>query len=144
MTYLIIMIFWAQIFQSLELIRGCFINRVFIHVVNNLPPNPHKLEVHCASGDDDLGYKKIDRNADLHFSFCSSLWDNTLFFYHLWWNNKDRAFEAYRTKGNTKCEKDISYYYAAKSDGMYYSNSYPPVNLTKMYDWNIHKLMWIY
>lgn len=137
MKYLLIMIFWAQIFQSFELTKACIENRVHIHVVNNLPPNPHKLEAHCASGDDDLGYQKLDRNKDLHWSFCTSILDNTLFFCHLWWNNKDRAFEAYRTKDHSKCENDVCYY-AAKSDGIYYSNAYPPVNLTKMYTWNIH------
>lgn len=111
-------------------------NKFQINIGNNLP-STHKLEVHCASGNDDLGHNFINRGSVYHFSFCDSFFHNTLFFCHLYWFNKDSAFDVFKSKWAGRCEFGRCYY-EARGDGVYYSNSYPPGKLTKMYDWNTH------
>ncbi|CAN4120686.1 unnamed protein product [Withania somnifera] len=71
-------------------IEGC---KEQVHVHNNLPPNSPQLQLHCASGDDDLGHNFPKVGADFHWSFCYT--PRTLFFCHFWWNGKDLAFDVY-------------------------------------------------
>ena len=146
MKFLLFFILWAQILiqvqpVELESLKDCFTDRIHVYVKNNLPPNPHSLEAHCASGDDDLGHHKIGRNGDYHFTFCTSFWDNTLFFCHFWWYNKDQALVVYKTrnlKDDNRCHNNPCYY-EARGDGVYYANSIgPKQNLTKLYNWNVH------
>ncbi|CAI9759773.1 unnamed protein product [Fraxinus pennsylvanica] len=51
-----------------------------VHTVNNLP---RTLTLHCASGDDDLGFHNLTINNDFHGKFCESYLGVTLFFCHL-------------------------------------------------------------
>lgn len=132
----------ANIFQTTELVKAKLCkrsNKFQIRVFNNLPPSPHKLEVHCASGDNDLGYHRVDQYSDFTWSFCDSIFRNTLFFCHLWWYNRDRAFDVFKSKWDSRCYFGVCYW-EARGDGIYFSKEYPPSNstLTKMYDWNIH------
>ncbi|KAI3458957.1 hypothetical protein Pfo_015620 [Paulownia fortunei] len=115
--------------------RHCtFTQLVTVYVINNLPPNSAPLVVHCASKDDDLGNHTLTRNQDFQFEFCENFF-STLFYCHLWWEKKHIRFDAFReTWLGAICAKDICYW-AAKSDGIYYSNYYPPRGLKKKYDW---------
>ncbi|KAL7109661.1 hypothetical protein ACP275_06G188000 [Erythranthe tilingii] len=119
-------------------IVGCLTFKVQVHVVNNLPPNSN-LRLHCASGDDDLGFHNITVNYDFKWKFCNSFWGDTLFFCNLWWGNKSVGFDAYKNGGKPNCFHDLNvggiYYWAVKSDGIYSSCDIPPKALTKMYDW---------
>lgn len=105
-----------------------------VHVLSNLPPDSEPLKIHCASGDDDLGIHILYPNQDYTWKFCLNFIPNTLFFCHLWWGSKDRAFEVFREKLN-KVPKDQSWW-IAKSDGIYFSDTEQPTELKKKYDWN--------
>lgn len=137
--FILCFILSANIFQTTERVEAkCKPqDRFQINIGNNLPPNPHKLEVHCASGNNDIGYHYIDSGSNFHFSFCNSFFGNTLFFCHLWWFNRDKAFDVFKSKWAERCFFGRCYW-EARGDGIYYSNSYPPINLTKLYDWNVH------
>ncbi|KAI3458956.1 hypothetical protein Pfo_015619 [Paulownia fortunei] len=110
------------------------LRHIEVRVVNNLPQKSPPLLLHCASKNDDLGYRTLPINKDFHFEFCSNFF-NTLFFCHLWWGKKSIVFDAYNVnwKGN-RCT-DGECYWAAKSDGIYFSGYYPPKNLTKRLFW---------
>lgn len=78
-----------------EFVSGCFLTKKQrVYVLNKLPSNSPLLRVHCASGDNDLGYHMLHRNDEFSWSFCDSL--STLFFCHLWWGSKNVAFVAYK------------------------------------------------
>ncbi|PHU05748.1 hypothetical protein BC332_26570 [Capsicum chinense] len=62
-----------------------------VHVLNQLPENSPQLELHCASGDDDLGYNYPKVGSDFNWRFDA--WARTLFFCHFWWGDKDKAFD---------------------------------------------------
>ncbi|XP_051116092.1 self-incompatibility protein S1-like [Andrographis paniculata] len=113
--------------------RSCtFSGKYQVHVVNNLPPNSVML-VHCASGDNDLGYHNLTVNQDFRFSFCQA--DRTLFFCRLTWGAKSKGFEVYNTQWKDQICTSQQCYWAAKSDGIYFSGTYPPYNLVKKYSW---------
>lgn len=116
--------------------RNChvIINQNYvIHVVNNLPPKSAPLTVHCASGDNDLGTHTLSVNQAFTWGFCESFVSQTLFFCHLWWGSKDIAFNVFTPELSKRCDEHC--YWAAKSDGIYFSGSYPPGKLEKKYDW---------
>lgn len=105
-----------------------------VYVVSNLPSNTAPLKIHCASGNNDLGNHTLYPNQDYRWSFCVNFIPNTLFFCHLWWGSKDKAFEVFRETW-TDVPKDQSWW-IAKSDGIYFSDQTKPTKLQKKYDWN--------
>ncbi|KAL8038043.1 hypothetical protein ABFX02_11G077900 [Erythranthe guttata] len=104
---------------------------VKVKVVDNLPPNSPQLFMHCASADDDLGNHTLTNGQDFHFKFCFN--GRTLFFCHLWWNGKQRAFDVYNSR-TCQDNKGICYW-EARSDGIYHSEDNPPNDAYKVYDW---------
>ncbi|GFQ04885.1 hypothetical protein PHJA_002632600 [Phtheirospermum japonicum] len=116
--------------------RYCPFGTAFdIYVTNRLPTNSPTLLVHCASKDDDLGNHTLTNNQEFHFGFCDNS-VSTLFFCTLWWDKKRISFDAFKeTILKTTCYKNQICYWAAFSDGIYYSDDHPPQELTKMYDW---------
>ncbi|PIN24457.1 hypothetical protein CDL12_02808 [Handroanthus impetiginosus] len=98
-----------------------------VHVVNSLPQNSAMLRLHCASGNDDLGYHDLSVNQDFQWSFCTRFFGTTLFFCHLWWGSKNKEFEVFNTDWQERCGNDICDW-AAKSDGIYFNGE-------KLYDW---------
>ncbi|KAM3199039.1 hypothetical protein T459_26302 [Capsicum annuum] len=75
-----------------------------VYVLNNLPQNSPKLKVHCASGDDDLGYHYPKVGEDFDWEF--NAWSNTLFFCYFWWGDKDNVFDVFNSPNF--CVKDAS------------------------------------
>ncbi|KAL8555153.1 hypothetical protein ACS0TY_003090 [Phlomoides rotata] len=75
-----------------------FSRRYVVHVINDLPSNS-ELRIHCASGDDDLGYHTLLVGYDYDWSFCD-IPHVTLFVCHLRWdlNSKERTFEAFQER----------------------------------------------
>ncbi|KAL8468727.1 hypothetical protein ACS0TY_031793 [Phlomoides rotata] len=96
-----------------------------VHVINDLPSNS-KLRIHCASGDDDLGYHTLPVGYDYDWSFCDIPW-TTLFCCHLWWdsNSKERTFNAFNAliRANL-CFESRECFWSAR-DGGIYSSGYP-------------------
>ncbi|KAL6527146.1 hypothetical protein OROGR_016236 [Orobanche gracilis] len=97
--------------------RFCFFTpKGAVRIINGLPENSPPLKIHCASGDDDLGFHDLGVNQDFKWSFCQNMVTNTLFFCHLWWGSKNRAFVAYDSRCTSICSKCT---WTAKSDGIY-------------------------
>ncbi|KAL7148274.1 hypothetical protein ABFS83_06G167200 [Erythranthe nasuta] len=118
---------------SIEKRTCAFSPKYDVYVANNLPPDSEPLLVHCASKDDELGYHNVTVNRDFHFNFCEI--PHTLFFCHLWWNNKDVAFDVYNARWKHNICIDFKCYWVAKSDGIYFSGYYPPRELELKYSW---------
>lgn len=104
-----------------------------VHVVSHLPQDSAPLRIHCASKDDDLGYHNLFPGQDFHWSFCAEFLPITLFFCHLWWFPKEKAFEVYK-ESFTRVRTPQSWW-VAKSDGIYFSNQTHPTGLTKRFNW---------
>ncbi|CAN4120688.1 unnamed protein product [Withania somnifera] len=65
-----------------------------VHILNNLPKDSKDaLEIHCASGDNDLGHKFPPVGSDFNWGFCGL--SNTLFFCHFWWGNYNQVFDVF-------------------------------------------------
>lgn len=91
--------------------------KVHIHIVNGLPANSPTLTIHCASGDDDLGYHDLPIYGDFNFSFRENIWGRTLYFCHFWCGSKDKSFVVFfDSDGSTPSGP---FYYLVKDDGFY-------------------------
>ncbi|KAL8052048.1 hypothetical protein ABFX02_06G188000 [Erythranthe guttata] len=110
-----------------------FTDEIEIHVINRLPFP--QLRFHCASGDDDLGYHNVNPNYDFHWKFCTDFVPSTLFFCHLWWNNKDVSFDVFSTKTYYRCLEGKCYW-EARTDGIYFADGEDPTQFRKAYNWN--------
>ncbi|GFP81195.1 hypothetical protein PHJA_000262800 [Phtheirospermum japonicum] len=86
-----------------------------------------RLTIHCASGDDELGYHTLSVNEQFHWTFCAL--PHTLYFCHLWWEHKQKAFVVFKTK----IFYDDYNYWSARKDGIYLSQDNK--TFTKQFDW---------
>ncbi|KAL8468730.1 hypothetical protein ACS0TY_031796 [Phlomoides rotata] len=122
-----------------KIICGLFSHRYTVHVINDLPSNS-KLRIHCASGDDDLGYHTLPVGYDFDWSFCDILW-TTLFFCHLWWdsNSKERAFDVFNLRlAAGLCLETFKCFWSARGDGIY-SSAFPSHEYNVTFYWrNMH------
>ncbi|KAL1557559.1 hypothetical protein AAHA92_08119 [Salvia divinorum] len=111
--------------------HGCIFRRRAkrVHIVNLLPENSQPLKLHCASGDDDLGFHDINVGEHYEWKFCPSFLGTTLFFCHFWWGPKEATFDVYDHK-NTTLRKHLNVF-AAKSDGIYLANDFNESSLLK-------------
>lgn len=126
-------ILFATIFLRTGTAKHCGITeRYDVQVMNRLP-NP-QLRLHCASGNDELGYHNIVTNDNFHWSFCDSYTGKTLFFCHLWWGNQDISFDVFTSKFGEKCLRGKCLW-EARPDGIYFSGGQQPSAFRKMHDW---------
>ncbi|GFP88804.1 hypothetical protein PHJA_001024100 [Phtheirospermum japonicum] len=89
-----------------------------------------RLTIHCASGDDELGFHILSVNEQFHWRFC--VLPRTLFFCHLWWEHKQRAFDVFVSKAFIY----NAYFWSARNDGIY--SSHDNKTFTKKFDWEIY------
>ncbi|PIN24463.1 hypothetical protein CDL12_02814 [Handroanthus impetiginosus] len=110
---------------------GCFFTSGYhVHVTNQLPAP--ELELHCASGNNDLGNHKIVQGYDFNWEFCENFARNTLFFCHLSWTNKEFSFDVFSSGWEERCH-DGQCYWEARTDGIYFTGGGRPFK--KEYDW---------
>ncbi|GFQ03564.1 hypothetical protein PHJA_002500200 [Phtheirospermum japonicum] len=100
--------------------------------MNNLPPNSQPLGLHCQSKNDDLGYHILPINQFFYWTFCESF--TTLFHCHLYWGSQERNFDAY-VEDIFKVTKK-AYYWSARNDGIYFSNTNITSYFARKYAWN--------
>ncbi|KAL7094062.1 hypothetical protein ACP275_11G077800 [Erythranthe tilingii] len=118
-----------------QTVSSCFLTRkITVKVVDNLPQNSPPLFLHCASGDKELGNHTLTTGQDFQFHFCVNA--HTLYFCHLWWNGKQKAFDVFNNDWPSWYCADKVCYWEARSDGIYNSKNYPPGDLDKKYDWD--------
>lgn len=123
---------------SLQTAEACFPFTVKTHVTvgNDLggPPAP-PLRIHCASKDDDFGFKNLTYHQEFSFTFCPIPYD-TLFFCHFWWNGKSKAFDVYNANPFKKfCANEKYCYFAVRPDGFYISYVDPPRWFKRVVTW---------
>ncbi|KAL8533142.1 hypothetical protein ACS0TY_009407 [Phlomoides rotata] len=106
-----------------------------VHTTNNLPPNSPPPAVHCRLKDDDLGNRTLAINADYNFSFCLDP-ISTQCSCNFQWNNKVAALDIYTPPFGGTCTGPEVCFYEVRIDGLYYSKSYPPVQLQKVVSWD--------
>ncbi|TMW80559.1 hypothetical protein EJD97_018354 [Solanum chilense] len=140
--FLVKVLFTLQLFIMMHNSQAAYCGRQ-VHILNNLPAKSPKLELHCASGDDDLGYNYPDVGADFHWKFCAAQW--TLFFCHFWWGDKDQVFDVfndiqYCVHDGSGCVKEYTSecMWKVQDDGFYlgyYDHDADKVIYTKYRDW---------
>ncbi|KAL7148154.1 hypothetical protein ABFS83_06G159000 [Erythranthe nasuta] len=125
-------------------IRGkkpkCFFTTGYeVYVVNNLPASSPPLLLNCASKDDKLGNHTLYVNQDFHFHFCESVFADTTFSCEFRWESKEKLFDVFNAARRKLCGKDNFCYWAAKSDGIYFSNDSKTKALELTYNWEINQ-----
>ncbi|KZV29411.1 hypothetical protein F511_18529 [Dorcoceras hygrometricum] len=135
MTKILVALFLiSNIFKGSAYIENnrCFLSHTFhIYVINELPPNSSLL-VHCASGNDDLGYHTLSPTQVFTWKFCENIFKTTLFFCHLWWGDKQNSFDAFESNYHWFRYHKFSWY--ARADGIYSDTDYSD-DVIKRYDW---------
>ena len=127
-TFLLFILIISHI--NFALSKKCiFTPKVEVHIISNLSPNSPSLEVHCQSGEDDLGKHVVGVNQDYHWSFCNSVLGNTLFSCNLRSGSKEVGFVAYSSEWRQWCPNNTCKW-TAKDDGIYFYEA-------KRYQWNI-------
>nr|XP_043611811.1 S-protein homolog 20-like [Erigeron canadensis] len=82
-------------------------NGWYMNVVNEMLNEP-KIQVRCASKDDDLGMKALGWNEGHHWKFCDTLLGlngATVFWCHFYWGNKEQRFEVFNTTMRHQCNE---------------------------------------
>ncbi|KAL8058883.1 hypothetical protein ABFS82_03G049900 [Erythranthe guttata] len=129
---LLLIIFLSDI--SFQATMSCSITHKYeVQVVNKLPPRDNSLYLHCASGNNEVGRRTIYAGQKFGWKFCENFMSNTLFFCHLWWGSKNRAFNVFKSNHRNDCNKYVCIW-SARSDGIYYQNGYDG-KFVKKYDW---------
>lgn len=133
---LIFKIILQILFLSANLLEAkyCFFTREYIvYIFDELPPGSGALRLHCASGDDDLGFHTLYSSQDFSWKFCEGFLKNTLFFCHFWWGSKNLAFEVFNLKRYEE-RPDGLMIWSARKDGIYLQPK-KDGSLEKMYSW---------
>ncbi|KAL7105780.1 hypothetical protein ACP275_07G066800 [Erythranthe tilingii] len=98
-----------------------------VKIYNRMPQGTPALTVHCASKDDDLGYRTLYTGQDFNWSFRTNFWGTTLFFCRFWWGRKTIAFDVF----NADWEKrgyHHTYTYEVNKDGAFVGYGETPSN----------------
>ncbi|XP_015087668.1 S-protein homolog 19-like [Solanum pennellii] len=81
---------------ELSLVKSCFLApKIQVHIINKLPSNTAQLQVHCASKDDEIANEYLAIDEDLHWSFCESFFETTLYFCHFWWGSMNKSITVF-------------------------------------------------
>ncbi|CAA0841092.1 Plant self-incompatibility protein S1 family [Striga hermonthica] len=121
---------------TLATARHCIVgNPITVYIVSYLPRQSPTLQVHCASKEDDLGNHTLGTYQQFMFDFCTN-YHNTLFYCDMSWGPKQIHFTAFEAKPFRSGCQDFTCYWAAKDDGLYYSDYNPPRGLLKKFDWS--------
>lgn len=118
-----------------ETTKACaFVQKSYVYVRNNLPSSP-PLRYHCASKNDDFGFKDLSINQEFSFAFCPKPYF-TLYFCRFWWKGKDKSFDVFNANVfySSNCTAKRCYY-SVRADGFYIAYEYPPKQFTKVADW---------
>ncbi|OIT30532.1 hypothetical protein A4A49_59201, partial [Nicotiana attenuata] len=129
---------------NLSIARKCIFTTKFqVHVINKLPSDSPQLRIHCASGDNDLGYHCPAINEDFNWSFCEAFFDNTLFFCHFWWGSNEKRFEVFNDPYGCVFDQKVINFLAyckweVRPDGFYLEQ----YNITDKSYYMYHYLNW--
>ncbi|CAN4103373.1 unnamed protein product [Withania somnifera] len=111
--------------------------------VSDLPQNTSPANVHCQSGDDDLGVHTLNPGDKFDFSFHQNFWGRTRFYCNFEWGPKHNSFDVFY-KQKSPCrfkffKDDIYCTWLLKDSGIYFArtkNSNPsPSDFRFVYPW---------
>ncbi|KAK9102506.1 hypothetical protein Sjap_019760 [Stephania japonica] len=105
-----------------------------VHVANNLTSST-SLDVHCKSGDDDLGEQAVAYNQEFSWSFRDSIIGNTKFDCEVGWTDSNgqkygQTFESYKAV-DTSCHPDCTWY--CSKQGIYFYDDSTESYVLKFY-----------
>ncbi|KAJ0781254.1 putative plant self-incompatibility S1 [Helianthus annuus] len=105
----------------------CFLSRHWsVYMYNGIPNS--QIDVHVRSGDDDLGHHNITIDLGYKFSFCESIFDNTLFVGDFIDNSRSAHFHVFdRSIGeiiHCSIGGHADVYWLLKEDGYYLSREF--------------------
>ncbi|KAF5735404.1 hypothetical protein HS088_TW15G00906 [Tripterygium wilfordii] len=83
--------------------------KTHVHVNNRLDDPKENFNIHCLSGDDDLGEHQVTHQQDYHFAFTPNFIGTTLFHCTFSWPGQFHKFDIYKATrdGCTTCKWDI-------------------------------------
>ncbi|KAG6418357.1 hypothetical protein SASPL_120560 [Salvia splendens] len=116
--------------------HGCFLfsKDTRIRIINLLPKDSKPLRLHCASGDDDLGFHNLNVGQDFQWKFCPNFFlKNTLFHCRIWWGPKEKGFKAYESQSDHLTKN--TNVFGVKSDGIYLAHDHSESSLKKYISW---------
>ncbi|EPS69414.1 hypothetical protein M569_05355 [Genlisea aurea] len=112
--------------------RKCWAtNKYQVGVMNDLG-DPNVLYVQCASKDDHFSNTTVPNAGIFHWSFCDSFTGSTLFWCTLTWNGVSTSFQSFNDFTRARCKRCI---WIARTDGVYFSPTFPPAHETWAYAW---------
>ncbi|KAL7105722.1 hypothetical protein ACP275_07G062200 [Erythranthe tilingii] len=81
---------------------------VFSRINYLIPTSKIPVTVHCESGNDDLGNHTLPKlNNEFNWSFCESIFHNTLFFCRIQWGSKYLKFDVYKSEWRDRCSTRV-------------------------------------
>lgn len=94
--------------------------RVYVEVLNRLE-NESRMNIHCRSREDDLGYHVLEAGAATQWSFNVNILGTTLFYCDVQWGNSNWFhFDAYDAKrDNSRC-KSVCRWMISDDEGLLY------------------------
>lgn len=137
--FIFVFLITLNLFQTPTLAEKpkCFFTPGYeVYIVNNLPQQSPPLMIHCASKNNDLGNHTLYLNQEFYFKFCESFIAVTIFSCQFSWDSKKKDLDVFNANSRKLCKTGLCYW-AAKSDGIYFSNDAKTKALQKAYDWEI-------
>ncbi|KAK9102499.1 hypothetical protein Sjap_019753 [Stephania japonica] len=130
-TFLFILVLQCMHVEPIRIIN---IKR-HVHVWNDVSSTV-KLNLHCKSGDDDLGQQVLAYQQEFTWSFRGNIFARTLFWCAMNWANStghvfQQSFVVYESKV-TPCGKNCVW--SARMDGVYFLDSFTGAYVLK-YNW---------
>lgn len=116
-------------------VEGFGIETFTVHIMNGMSQNTDPVNVHCKSGDSDLGLRTLGQGVEFDFRFKTRVVGTTLYFCSWYWDSKRASFDVFRDDREAlHCVKTANCYWKAREDGFYFSvdNS----NWVKRNNWN--------
>ncbi|KAL8048448.1 hypothetical protein ABFX02_07G066700 [Erythranthe guttata] len=98
-----------------------------IQIFNQMPQGTSPLTIHCASKNDEFGYRPLPTGQSFSFSFRTNFWATTLFFCRFWWGGKTTAFDVFDALWDIKGYHH-TYTYVVNDQGFYVGYDDAPSN----------------
>ncbi|XP_074347117.1 S-protein homolog 21-like [Apium graveolens] len=120
------------------LVAGTCSAELTVAIFNTLPANAPPLDLHCKSGDDDLGPQTLGLSQMYTWKFYTNFWGTTLFWCNFWWDGKHAGFHVYdSTMMPYEVHGLLHFVYEARPDGFYFYT--PDTYTSHTFQWQLVK-----
>ncbi|KAK4732709.1 hypothetical protein R3W88_025697 [Solanum pinnatisectum] len=129
---------------GLSTAKICITTVMEVHIFNKLPFNLLPLQIHCESGDDDLGQHSLAIDEDYHWRFCEAFMGSTLYFCQFQWGIRYKKFNVFNDVeyclDGLKSPNRLHYCkWEVRNDGFYleqYNVLNDTYHMTFLYEWH--------